>query len=88
MITVSETRELSREDRELIARWPGLLPGTVRELVLVGRLQRALVAQGHSIIADGWFGIAEDQALATVGSICFGPELTAIIARYREKVTR
>jgi hypothetical protein len=90
---ISESTELTREDVELVHRWGGtqFAGAREREIVLVGRLQRALVAQGKAIAeevglrVDGRLGPRTRTAYETYNAcnpnapIELGPELGPLL---------
>jgi len=93
--TISEATELTGEDSRLVHKWggPKYLKGDLRGVVLVGRLQRTLVArakaladQGGLVVVDGRAGPATRRALDAYNAahpedaIELGPELAPLVA--------
>ena len=81
---IDEKKELDWEDLKLLVR-RGLTPDhpCAREMVLVGRLQRALGFMGHSY--DGLYGPHTHGELRRK-ELPLGRELSAIVRRHRRRL--
>jgi hypothetical protein len=77
-----ERKELDWADRMLLrSHYLAPASATAREIVLVGRLQRALGMLGLSDV-DGIYGSRTHAALHAK-ELQLGPELAAIVSRWR-----
>jgi len=97
--TISEAVELTEEDVRLVRKWGGQrqLRAKARGIVLVGRLQRALIERAPALaegtvllVADGWMGPHTRRALSAYNAahpedpIELGPELAQIVSAATE----
>ena len=97
--TISEAVELTQEDVRLVRKWggPQQLRSKTRETVLVGRLQRTLIAKAPELaekmalrVVDGQFGPHTRRTLNKYNGthptdpIELGPELTQIASAAAE----
>jgi hypothetical protein len=85
---VNESKELTKEDSLLILKYKTQPPENLRKNILIGRLQRYLISQGHThpLTVDGQYGPYTDSAAAAEtqrSDLNLGPELSAIIKNYR-----
>jgi hypothetical protein len=97
--TISEAVEFTEEDVLLVSKWggPRLFRAKMREVVLVGRLQRALIAKAPDLaekmalrVVDGRMGphtrrtLNEYNGTHPEDPIELGPELAQVVAASAE----